>query len=162
MKHPSLACLLCASLCSTTVAASAQAPVVTGSPAIADTVARLFTGIAEATSTLDIDRLMTYYDDSEALTYVARGEVTRSRVAFEDLVNAQLGGLSGATLRWLNRYVDVLSNEVAVVTATYELTVMLPDGGTAGTTGTYMCIFVRHGGRWQVRYSAHSFPPQQP
>jgi uncharacterized protein (TIGR02246 family) len=133
-------------------------PTVTGSPAIADTIARLFTGIAEATTTLDLDRLLAYYEESDALTYVAQGRVTRSYDAFREVLHTQLGGLEAADLRWQDTYVDVLSSDVAVATATYAFTATLPDGRSVRTTGTYMCIYVRQDGRWRVRYSTHTFP----
>ena len=154
--------LLCGCLGVTAVRASAQTHAMTGSPAIADTIARLFAGIGEATTALDIDRLLTYYEDSDALTYVARGRVTRSRAAFGSLLDAQLRGLAAADLRWLDTYVDVLSQDVAVATATYALTATLPDGRVIPTAGTYTCVFVRQESRWQVRYSSHTFPASQP
>jgi ketosteroid isomerase-like protein len=161
-RHLTAACILCGSLGLNAATASAQAPTVTGSPAIADTVAHLFAGIADATNDLNLDRLLAYYDDSEALTYVAQGRVIRSRAAFGDLLEAQLRGLAGADLRFLDTYVDVLSDDVAVVTATYEFDATLPDGRVVPTAGTYTCLFVRHDGRWQVRHSSHTFPASQP
>ena len=159
-KYLTAACILCGGLSLTTIPSSAQMPTVTGSPAIADTIAQLFAGIAEATTALDFDRLLAYYEDSEALTYVAEGRVIRTHDAFSDVLNAQLRGLDGSDLRWLETYVDVPSSDVAVATATYEFTATLADGRSVQTTGTYMCIYVRREGGWQVRYSAHSFPPR--
>jgi len=161
-KCLTVACILCGGLGLTTAPVSTQVPAVTGSPAVADTIAQLFAGIAEATTALDFDRLLAYYEDSDALTYVAQGQVIRSHGVFRDVLDAQLRGLGRADLRWLDTYVDVLSSDVAVATATYEFTATLPDGGSVRTTGTYMCIYVRREGRWQVRYSAHSFPQRRP
>jgi ketosteroid isomerase-like protein len=140
---------------------SAQVATVTGHGAIADTITRLFSDIAEATSALDLDRLLAYYEKSEGLTYVAQGRVTRSHDAFSALVHAQFDGLAGADLQWLDTYVDVLSSDVAVATATYELSATLPDGNSVQSAGTYMCIYVRRDAGWRIRYSAHSFPPQR-
>jgi uncharacterized protein (TIGR02246 family) len=142
-------------------AGAAQVPTVTGPRAIADTISLLFARIAEATTAQDLDRLLGYYETSEALTYVAQGQVIRSHQAFSEILNAQLGGLSRADLRWIDTYVDVLSNDVAVATATYEFVATTPDGNAVQNTGTYMCIYVRQNGQWRVRYSAHTFPPQR-
>ena len=150
--------LWCTVVSLTTVSVHAQVREVSGSSAIADTITLLFADMAEATTALDVDRILTHYADSDALTYVARGRVTRSRAAFAALVRAQLGGLASANLRWLDTYVDVLSDDVAVATATYELTVRLPDGTSVQTAGTYMCIYVRQGERWLIQYSSHTFP----
>ena len=159
-KYLATACIVLGGFSATPAVGSAQVPTVTGQRAIADTIARLFSSIAEATSAQDIDRLLGYYEESEALTYVAQGRVIRSHEAFSEVLDAQLRGLSGADLRWLETYVDVLSNDVAVATATYEFTATLPDGNSVQSTGTYMCIYVREEGSWRIRYSAHSFPPQ--
>lgn len=161
-KYLTAVCILCGGLSITTIPSSAQMHTVTGSPAIADTIAQLFAGIPEATTALDVGRLLSYYEESDALTYVAQGQVIRSHDAFSEVLDAQLRGLVGADLRWRDTFVDVLSSNVAVATATYAFTALLPDGGSVRTTGTYMCIYVRREGRWQVRYSAHSFPQQRP
>lgn len=162
MRCLTASCLLCVGLVLTTTPGRAQLPTVAGSPAIADTVARLFAEVAEATTALDVDRLLGLYESTDALTYVAQGRVTRSRRAFADLLDTQLRGLAEADLQWLETYVDVLSDDVAVATATYDFTARLPDGTSLQTTGTYMCLFVRRDGRWLIRYSSHTFPPRDP
>lgn len=158
-RYVATVCILGGALSVSTPAVFAQTRTVTGSPVIADTITALFAGIAEATSALDVDRLLGYYAETPSLTYVARGQVLRSRPAFREVLEAQLGGLAGAHVRWLDTYIDVLSDGAAVATATYELTATFPDGGTVRRTGTYMCIYVRRDGRWSVEYSSHTFPP---
>ena len=156
------ACILCAGFGLTSAPAAAQKTVVTGSPAVGDTVAHLFAGIADATNALDVDRLLAYFEDSDTLTYVARGRVIRSYAAFADILDAQLRGLAAADLRFLDTWVDVLTDDVAIATATYEFSATLPDGRVFPTTGTYTCVFVREGGGWKIRYSSHTFPVSQP
>lgn len=136
----------------------AQTATITGDRAIGDTVTQLFSEIAEATNSLDLDRLLEYYENTEALTYVARGRVTRSHDAFGRMIREQFEGLSGADLRFHHTYVDVLSADVAVATATYEFTASFPNGGSAQSAGTYTCMYVRTDGGWKVRYSIHTFP----
>jgi ketosteroid isomerase-like protein len=142
----------------TTSPSAAQVVSATGQRAIADTVTQLFSGIAAATNSLDLDRLLGYYEATEELTYVARSRVTRGYAAFTRLVHDQFGGLRGADLTFRDTYVDVLSDEVAVATATFQFTASFPDGGSGQSTGVYICIFVRTEGGWKVRYSAHTFP----
>jgi ketosteroid isomerase-like protein len=161
IKHLSAGCVLFAGLILTPSPVHAQMRTVTGSASIADTIGQLFGEIAEATNALDVDRLLRYHADGDALTYVAQGRVTRSKAAFGRLLSAQLGGLAAADVRWRDLYIDVLSDDVAVATATYELTATFPDGDSVRTTGTYMCIYVRHEGGWDIRYSTHTFPPRQ-
>jgi|GEM_PF-4025415 len=126
--------------------------------AIAVTVGQRFNEITEATNALEFARLLDQYRESEDLTYVAGGRVTRSYEAFSDIMDAQFGGVTKADLRWRDTYVDVLSPEVAVATATFEFNATLESGDVARSSGTYMCIYVLHDGRWQIQYSAHSFP----
>ena len=89
---------------------------------------------------------------------MAAGRINRSYETHQELVESQFGGLAGAQLEWLSTYVDVLSRNVAVVTATYEFTATLPSGRTAGSAGTFMCIYVLDEGGWQIQYSSHTFP----
>lgn len=154
-------CVLYAGLILTPPPTDAQIRTASDSSAVADTIGRLFGEIAEATSALDVDRLLRYYAEDDALMYVAQGRVTRSKAAFGDLLEAQLRALAAADVRWRDVYVDVLSNDVAVATAAYEFTATFPDGGSVRTTGTYMCLYVRQEGRWEIRYSTHTFPPRQ-
>jgi len=161
-RHFTAAALLCLGLGLASGSVTAQKLEVTGSPAIADTVARLFAGIANATNALDVDRLLAYFEDSDALTYVARGRVIRSYAAFADIIDAQLRGLAAADLRFLDTHVDVLTEDVAIVTATYEFSATLRDGRVFPTTGTYTCVFVHENGGWKIRYSSHTFPASQP
>ena len=62
----------------------------------------------------------TFHRDSDALTYVARGQVTRTYPAFENLVHTQFRGIAEADLQWKDTYVDVLARDVATAIATYE------------------------------------------
>ena len=126
--------------------------------AVADTVTQLFNGIAEATNALDFGRLLSFYRESEDLTYVAQGRVTRSHAAFAGLVAAQFRGVTGADLRWIDTYVDVLARDVAVATTTYELTAVVEARDTVQSAGTFMGIYVLRDGEWQIEYAAHSFP----
>jgi len=127
--------------------------------AIANRVGQLFDEIPVTTNALQFDRLLSFYRDSDELTYVARGQVTRSHRAFADLMDAQFGAVVEADLRWLDSHIEVLSRDVVVATATFEFTASLTTGDIARSTGTYTCIYVLRDGDWKIQYSAHSFPP---
>jgi hypothetical protein len=127
--------------------------------AIANRVSQLFDEIPRTTNALQFDRLLSHYRESDELTYVAGGRVTRSHGAFADIMDAQFRGVVESDLRWLDIHIDVLSRDVAVATATFEFTAALAAGNTAQSAGTYMCIYVLRNGDWEIQYSAHSFPP---
>jgi uncharacterized protein (TIGR02246 family) len=126
--------------------------------AIADEVGQLFNQIPEMTNALDFKQLLSFYRESEDLTYVARGRVTRSFEAFSGVMDTQFGGVIEANLQWLDTHVDVLSREVVVATAKFEFTATLESGDTAQSEGTYVTIYVLRDGQWRIEYSAHSFP----
>lgn len=125
---------------------------------VAEEVAQLFNQIPEVTNALDFERLLSFYRESEELTYVARGRVTRSFAAFSGVMDAQFGNVTEANLQWLDTYVDVLSREVVVATAKFEFTATLESGDAAQSAGTYMAIYVLRDGHWKIEYTAHSFP----
>jgi uncharacterized protein (TIGR02246 family) len=126
--------------------------------AIADTVDALFEQIPAATNALEFDRLLGYYRDSEDLTYVAAGRITRTHEAFSAIMDGQLGGAAEADLRWLEKNIDVLSRDVAIATADFEFTMVLQTGDTARSSGTYTAVYVRRDGQWKIEYSVHTFP----
>lgn len=124
---------------------------------IAETVGERFEEIATATNGLDFDRLLGFYSPRDDLTYVARGRVTRSYAAFAELVRAQFTGVSGAALDFSEKHVDVISREVAVVTAQYQFSATLDTGDTAGSSGTFTCVYVLRDGVWWIQHSSHTF-----
>ena len=139
-------CLLLPVMCLSCQSTSEQAPSLDENRAVADEVRQLFNQIPDATNALDFERLLSYYRESEDLTYVARGRVTRSFAAFSDIMDAQFGGVTEANLQWLETHIDVLSRDVVVATANFEFTAGLESGDTAQSAGTYIAIYVRQKG----------------
>jgi hypothetical protein len=124
---------------------------------IAEVVGDRFEEIATATNELEFDRLLGFYSAGEDLTYVARGRVTRSYAAFAELLRAQFAGVTGANLSFSEKYVDVLSREVVVVTALYQFSATVSTGDTAGSSGTFTCVYVLRDGVWEIQHSSHTF-----
>lgn len=129
--------------------------------AIADTVGRLFDEVREATTALDLDRLLGLYRNSDDLMYVAQSRITRSYDAYEQVVHAQFDPVADANLEFSNTYIDVLTRDLAIATATFDFTAVLEGGGTANSTGTYTAVYSLQDGEWKIDYSAHTFPPVQ-
>jgi len=127
--------------------------------AVADTVGRLFDEIREATDALDLDRLLGLYRNSDDLMYVAQSRITRSYDAYEQIVHAQFDPVAAADLEWTDTYIDVLTSDLAIATATFDFTAVLKGGGTANSTGTYTAVYSLRNGEWKIDYSAHTFPP---
>ncbi len=126
---------------------------------IAEAVGERFEEIATATNNLEFERLLGFYSRRDDLTYVARGRVTRSYDAFAELLRSQFSGVASATLRFSEKHVDVLSRDVVVVTAPYQFSATFDTGGTAGSSGTFTCVFVLRDGMWEIQHSSHTFPP---
>jgi uncharacterized protein (TIGR02246 family) len=127
--------------------------------AVADTVGRLFDQVREATNALDLDRLLGLYRHSDDLMYIAQGRVTRSYDAYEQIVHAQFDPVAEANLQWLHTSIDVLTRDVAIATAAFQFTAVLPDGNMASSTGTYTAVYSLRDGEWKIDYSIHTFPP---
>jgi hypothetical protein len=127
--------------------------------AIAEEVEHLFNQIPEATNALEFERLLGFYRETDRLTYVALGRVTRSFEAFSGLMDTQFGGVAEANLRWLDTNIDVLSRDVVVATAIFEYEAGFEGGETAQSEGTYTVVYVLRGGQWGIEYSGHTFPP---
>ena len=126
--------------------------------AIAETVGNLYEEIAIATNALELDRLLGFYLESDDLTYVAQGQISRAYATFVDMVYAQFGAITGAELHFSEKYVDVVNREVVVVTAKFDFTATLGEGNTASSAGTFVCIYVFREGRWEIQHSSHTFP----
>jgi hypothetical protein len=126
--------------------------------AIAQTVSARFDEIAEATNTLDFGRLLSLYQVSDELTYVAAGRINRTHATMAGLIDSQFRGLAVADLRWIEKHVDVLARDVAVVTSVYEFEATLESGGTTGSAGTFTCVYVLRDGVWEIQHSSHTFP----
>jgi ketosteroid isomerase-like protein len=129
--------------------------------AIAQTVSARFNEVAEATNTLDFTRLLALYQESDELTYVSAGRIFRTHATMAGLIDSQFRGLATADLRWIEKHVDVLARDVAVVTSTYEFEGTLETGGTIGSAGTFTCVFVLRDGVWEIQHSSHTFPQDQ-
>lgn len=126
--------------------------------AIAQTVSARFDEVAEATNTLDFTRLLSLYQESEELTYVSAGRIFRTHATMAGLIGSQFRGLAAADLRWIEKHVDVLARDVAVVTSVYEFDATLESGDTTGSAGTFTCVYVQRDGVWEIRHSSHTFP----
>lgn len=126
--------------------------------AIAQTVSARFDEVAEATNTLDFSRLLSLYQASDELTYVAAGRINRTHAVMAGLIESQFRGVAAADLGWTEVHVDVLARDVAIVTAGYEFAAMLETGAATGSAGTFTCVYVLRDGVWEIRHSSHTFP----
>lgn len=129
--------------------------------AIAQTVSARFDEVAEATNTLDFNRLLSLYQESDELTYVSAGRIFRTHAAMAGLIGSQFRGMASADLRWTEKHVDVLARDVAIVTSVYEFDVTLESGDTTGSAGTFTCVYVLRDGAWEIQHSSHTFPQGQ-
>lgn len=158
MKVPGIACLVLSTLGLGGQQSVEDGPGPAEQVQIAETVGALFDEIATATNQLEFGRLLGLYQESEELTYVARGRINRSYATFSEIMDAQFGGVTGANLEFTEKYIDVLSSDVAVVTAGFQFTATLVSGDSASSSGTFTCIYVLRNGTWAIQHSSHTFP----
>lgn len=122
--------------------------------AIADTLRRTITAAYDFRRPDVVARLMTLYPDSGRVVSAAAGRVTTSRGALESELRRfweYVGvNMRDPVWRWGETYVDVLSPDAAVMTATYSIAHRTPEGAPHVVGGAWTALWMRRGGRWTI------------
>lgn len=123
--------------------------------AIADSLEALVTATYDLSRPGDpVARLMSLYPDSGRVVSAGGGVVTTARDSIEAGIRAFWTNV-GANMRdpkwtWDALYVDVLSRDAAVLTASYRVPHLTPAGQPHVIAGAWTATFQRRGGRWVV------------
>ena len=136
--------------------------------AIADTLKRMVADaydLSKADSGDAVGRLMSLYTTSDTVISAAGGRVTATRAGLERGLRAFYDNV-GKNMRdprwtWGGAYVDVLSADAAVLTATYTIPHLTPDGRPHVVGGVWTAVFARRGGKWVIVQEHLSDAPQQ-
>ena len=113
-----------------------------------------------------VARLMSLYPDSGRVVSAAAGRVVTSR----DTLGAEVRhfwewigtNMREPRTRWGPRFVDVLSPTAAVVTTTFAIDHLTPQGQPHTITTAWTALFEKRGGRWVIVQEHLSDRPMAP
>lgn len=122
--------------------------------AIADTLKRLIVSAYDFSKPDVVRRMMSLYPDSGGVVSAAAGRITTSRDSLQDQIS-HFWEYIGQNMRdphwvWGETHVDVLSPDAAVLTATYTVPHIQPNGMPHVIGGAWTAVFVRRHGRWVI------------
>ena len=123
--------------------------------AIADTLTRLITNAYDFSKRDSVvPRLMSVYPDSGPLVSAGGGRLITSRDSLEAVIR-RFWESTGQNMRnprweWGEMHVDVLAPDAAVMSATYRVPHLTPQGTPHVIGGAWTAVFVRRDGRWMI------------
>ncbi|HEX6535154.1 MAG TPA: DUF4440 domain-containing protein [Gemmatimonadaceae bacterium] len=122
--------------------------------AIADTVRARLVAAADLSGGDVVSRLMSLYPDTGAVISASAGRVTTTRAELRRSIQ-QFWTNIGRNMRnprweWDSMHVDVLAPDAAVVTATYRIPHITPQGRPHVVGGAWTAVFQRRGGKWVI------------
>lgn len=122
--------------------------------AIADTLEQEIAAAYDLSKPNPVQRMMSLYPDSGPIVSAAAGRVITSR----DSLKADLETFwkyVGSNMRdprwvWEKKYVEVISPNAAVLTATYHIPHIQPNGMPHDLHGAWTALFERRNGKWVI------------
>ncbi|HET7551048.1 MAG TPA: DUF4440 domain-containing protein [Gemmatimonadaceae bacterium] len=122
--------------------------------AIADTIRSRITSAADLSAKDVVASLMSLYPDTGRVVSASAGHITTARDSLA-LDIATFWRNIGQNMRqprweWGPMYVDVLAPDAAVLTATYRIPHITPQGHPHTVGGAWTAVFQRRGGRWVI------------
>jgi ketosteroid isomerase-like protein len=133
--------------------------------AIADTLRQLIAAAYDFSKGGDaVGRLMSLYPDSGRLVSAASGHITTSRDTLEMQIRefwTNVGqNMRNPNWTWGQTYVEVLSPNAAVLTATYRVPHVTPQGEPHVIGGAMTAVFERRNGKWVIVHEHLSDAPE--
>jgi hypothetical protein len=122
--------------------------------AIADTVRSRITAAADLSAKDVVASLMSLYPDTGRVISASAGHITTSRDSLALDIAAFWRNI-GRNMRqprweWGPIYVDVLAPDAAVLTATYRIPHITPQGNPHIVGGAWTAVFQRRGSKWVI------------
>lgn len=134
--------------------------------AIADTLTALMEAAYDFSRPDVRERLLSLYPDSGRVISAAAGRVTSTRAELDSSIGTfwQYVGqnMVGPRWEWGDVHVDVLSEDAAVVTATYSIPHRTPAGRRHVIAGAWTAVFARQDGEWKIIQEHLSDVPPEP
>lgn len=125
---------------------------------VSDSLTQLAMRLAETWNAGDEEAYLDCYLADSTFTFAANGTITRGWAAFADTVRIHRNELSQSTVTYDRIYVDVLSQDHGVVTATFDWSAVDTSGIQQQMRGTYTTLMSRTASGWKVVNVAESFP----
>jgi ketosteroid isomerase-like protein len=148
--------LALASLAACRPAASSPSTALTAAErdAIADTVRARITAAANLSAKDVLASLMSLYPDTGRVISASAGHITTSRDSLALDIAAFWRNI-GQNMRdprweWGPMYIDVLAPDAAVLTATYRIPHITPQGHPHTVGGAWTAVFQRRAGKWVI------------
>ncbi len=122
--------------------------------AITDTLKGLIVAAYDFSKPDVVRRMMSLYPDSGPVVSATAGRITTSRDSLQGQIS-HFWEYIGQNMReprwvWGETHVDVLSPDAAVLTATYTVPHIQPNGMSHVIGGAWTALFVRRHGRWVI------------
>jgi ketosteroid isomerase-like protein len=122
--------------------------------AIADTIRTRITTAANLSAKDVVASLMSLYPDTGRVISASAGHVTTSRDSLTLDITAFWQNI-GQNMRdprweWGPMYIDVLAPDAAVLTATYRIPHITPQGHPHVVGGAWTAVFQRRAGKWVI------------
>jgi len=126
---------------------------------VAQSLSQLVMQLAETWNAGDEEAYLDCYLADSTFTFAVNGTITRGWAAFADTVRMHRNELAQSTVTYDRIYVDVLSHDHGVVTATFDWSAVDTTGTQQQMRGTYTTLMSRTAIGWKVVNVAESFPP---
>ena len=123
--------------------------------AVAEAVAQRVEGYVDAIRTLDLDRMLQFWADTDGFVYAGDGSLT---VGY-DVHAAQLREVIGSTaqvnsMEISDPHIYVLGPDAAAYSMEFEWSMTSVSGDTTRARGAWTYVFKRLDGEWKVVHSA--------
>ena len=147
-----------------TLSACARAPGDPSSGALADTLAQRIEDAYDFTRPDVVERMSALYPDSGRVISASGGFVTTTVDSLKQGLAdfwANVGvNMSDPRWEWGVMHVDRLSEDAAVMTATWSIPHMAPTGRPHTISGAWTAVFRRLDGEWKIIQEHLSVPPE--
>lgn len=134
--------------------------------ALEDTLSRRIADAYDFTRPDVVERMGALYPDSGRVISASGGYVTTTvdplRQGLADFWANVGTNMSDATWEWGDIHVDRLSEDAAVLTATWSIPHIAPTGNPHTISGAWTAVFRRMEGEWTIIQEHLSVPPQGP
>jgi ketosteroid isomerase-like protein len=132
--------------------------------AIAEELTQAYDSYGTAVRQLSQDGMLSFFQQSEDLTFAEFGTVYRSWSALADLVHQSWPVYANVqNFHWGDLHIQVLAPNVAAVTTTFDFAASDTTGAPVAISGTASYVWLKTDSGWKIVSGAETFPsPETP